>query len=91
MNFGVQIWTYGHALIALKKAGTSHIIRFFCGFSACSVVFSLGCSNDQVLIFLLPFAVGHISFGMSKLSKVSMLSLPIYFISSIIIYDIFLG
>ncbi|OAV07826.1 hypothetical protein AO377_1962 [Moraxella catarrhalis] len=44
------------------------------------MVFSLGCSNDQVLIFLLPFAVGHISFGMSKLSKVSMLSLPIYFI-----------
>ncbi|OAV12413.1 hypothetical protein AO371_1842 [Moraxella catarrhalis] len=59
-----------------------HLISsdFFCGFSACSVVFSLGCSNDQVLIFLLPFAVGHISFGMSKLSKVSMLSLPIYFI-----------
>ncbi|EGE11046.1 hypothetical protein E9M_07114 [Moraxella catarrhalis 46P47B1] len=29
MNFGVQIWTYDHVLIALKKAGTSHIIRFF--------------------------------------------------------------
>ncbi|OAV10572.1 hypothetical protein AO372_1617 [Moraxella catarrhalis] len=81
MNFGVQIWTYGHALIALKKSWyISYHQIFFCGFSACSVVFSLGCSNDQVLIFLLPFAVGHISFGMSKLSKVSMLSLPIYFI-----------
>ncbi|ADG62139.1 hypothetical protein MCR_1883 [Moraxella catarrhalis BBH18] len=41
------------------------------------------------MIFVLPFAMGHISFGMPKLSKMGILSLSIYFISSIIIYDIF--